>query len=168
MKPHGIFHGFLHPPFIRIGSEAAHPWTQGNLLPEKNPTTSGLEVQGVVPLPLFFSNVKMVRWVGKKQRGEKIHFFWFIPNLKNIQNQDFQRGANSTLRDGELTPFKNRLAPLWRCWYNWIYLEHIVYHFWGNCGWLWGSSWWKLTATCFTGIANYVSLHVWCVWPTFT
>ena len=30
---------------------------------------------------------------------------------------DLQRGANETLTDRELKPFRNHLAPLWRCWY---------------------------------------------------
>ena len=152
-------------PFIRIGSERP-PWTQ--FPPPLTSDDLWPWGPGRCPLAVFF---RMLRWLNgleKKHRGEKIPFFWLNPNLKNIQNQDFQRGANSTLRDSELTPFRNHLAPLWRCWYNWIYLEHILYQFCGNCGWLWGSSWWRLTATCFTGIDNYVSLHVWCVWPTFT
>ena len=40
--------------------------------------------------------------------------------------QHLQRGANWTLRESELTPFRNHLAPLWRCW-SWCIYIYIIY-----------------------------------------
>ena len=102
------------PPFIRIGSESRPSWTQGNLLPEKNPTNSGLEVQGVVPLPVFSSDVKMVKWVGKKHRGEKIPFFWVKPQSKEYTKTRLSKGCQfnpkgwwiDTLQEPFGTPLK--------------------------------------------------------------
>ena len=47
----------------------------------------------------------------------------FTPKKNKSKYQHLQRGANWTLRDGELTPFRNHLTPLWRCWYPYFQLQ---------------------------------------------
>ena len=39
------------------------------------------------------------------------------------------KGCQLNLRDGELTPFRNHLAPLWRCWYLAVF---FAFCFWTN------------------------------------
>ena len=76
-------------------------------------------------------------WVRKNNTMKKRAVFWHHGICRNVfigifymcLYLDLQRGANKTLRDGELTPVKrNHLAPLWRCWYEWICFPMFFRH----------------------------------------
>ena len=64
----------------------------------------------------------------QRQNPQSAHnlapYWWFpLPHLLPRDEStflDLQRGESLTLRDGELKPFRNHLAPLWRCWFCYL------------------------------------------------
>ena len=59
--------------------------------------------------------------------GEVFHVFWCAFETielkwlwrQGIYTWTFKGVPIKRLRDGDLTPFRNHLAPLWGCWYSW-------------------------------------------------
>ena len=61
-----------------------------------------------------FPRWQIATWEPKPWHNFRTIIDLFFRNIR--MNQHLQRGANLTLRDGEVTPFRSHLAPLWRCW----------------------------------------------------